>query len=407
MNRSLKSFLKSAAAVAIVAAAAVTPAAALAGPFTAGNLLVERLGDGSTALTSAAAQVNVLEVTTSGTLAQTLSSEFTGANLQTDSGSADSNGYLGTGGGQYLAVSGHNAAVGTTSVAGLNNKVAQIIDATTGNVVSRVTFPTSGPSATPPSPYSGNNFRSIIPTGSNTFYTGGNSSGSPVTGGVWYYDGSAFTQLSLTAPTNLRNVEIYNSQLYFSTGSGTTGIYTMGTGLPTTGSQTPTLVPGMTATNPYGFVMFDTNADNVLDLAYVADGGTTTGGGLKKFTFSAGTWTNQWSLLNNPNGSLSATTATGFVGIRGLAGSFSGGAATLYATTTEASNNRLISITDSLISTPTTFTALQSAGTNYVFRGVDVAVVPEPSTLGLAGVGLALAGLGAWKRRAAAAVQTG
>lgn len=33
--------------------------------------------------------------------------------------------------------------------------------------------------------------------------------------------------------------------------------------------------------------------------------------------------------------------------------------------------------------------------------------VPEPSTLGLAGVGVALAGLGAWKRRTAAAVQAG
>jgi hypothetical protein len=395
----MKFSLKSAAIVAAYAAAALMPAAALAGPFTAGNLLVERLGDGSTALTGAAAQVNVLEVTTSGSIAQTLSSEFTGGNLQSDSGSATSNGYLGTGGGQYLAVSGHNAAVGTPSVASQNNKVAQIIDATTGNVVSRVTFPTGGPSGTPPSPYSGNNFRSIIPTGSNTFYTAGNSSGSPVTAGLWYYDGSAFTQLSTTAPTNLRNVEIYNNQLYFSTGSGTTGIYTMGTGLPTTGSQTPTPVPGMTATTPYGFVMFDTNADSVLDLAYVADDGAVTGGGLKKFTFNGTTWSNAWSLLNNPNGSLSATTAAGFLGIRGLAGSFSGGVATLFATTTEPSNNRLISITDNLVSTPTTFTALQSAGTNYVFRGVDVAVVPEPSTVGLAiAGGLGLAGLAARRR---------
>jgi hypothetical protein len=382
--------------------ASILPLAASAAPFTAGNLLVERIGNGSTTLSSAAAQVNVLEVTTAGALAQTLSTQFQNSNLQSDSGSASSNGYLGTGGGQYLAVSGHNAAVGTAGVAGLNNKVAQIIDATTGNVVTRVTFPTGGPSGTPPSPYAGNNFRSIIPTGSNTFYTGGHSSGSPTTAGVWYYDGSAFTQLSTTNPTNLRNVEIYNNQLYFSTGSGTTGIYTMGTGLPTTGGQTPTLVPGMTATNPYGFVMFDTNADSVLDLAYVADEGTATGGGLKKFTFSAGTWTNQWSLLNNPNLSLSGTTATGFVGIRGLAGSFSGGVATLFATTTETTNNRLISITDTLSSTPTTFTALQSAGTNYVFRGVDVAIVPEPSSLALAGLGVALAGCAAWKRRRAA-----
>ena len=382
--------------------ASILPLAASAAPFTAGNLLVERIGNGSTTLSSSAAQVNVLEVTTAGALAQTLSTQFQNSNLQSDSGSATSNGYLGTGGGQYLAVSGHNAAVGTASVASQNNKVAQIIDATTGNVVTRVTFPTGGPSGSPPSPYSGDNFRSIIPTGSNTFYTGGHSSGSPVTGGVWYYNGSAFTQLSTTAPTNLRNVEIYNNQLYFSSSSGAAGIYTMGTGLPTTGGQTPTLVPGMTAPSPYGFVMFDTDANNILDLAYVASDQGTTGGGLKKYTFDGTTWTNQWSLLNNPNGSLSGTTATGFVGIRGLAGSFSGGVATLFATTTETTNNRLISITDTLSSTPTTFTALQSAGTNYVFRGVDVAIVPEPSSLVLAGLGVALAGYAAWKRRRAA-----
>jgi len=400
MNGYVKSFLRVAIALAAPAVVAVSLGAlsdAAAGPITAGNLVVERLGDGTVALGSTAAQVNVLEVTTAGTLVQTLTTQFTGSNLQTDSGSATSNGYLGTGGGQYIAVAGHNAAVGTASVSGQNNKVAQIIDATTGGVVTRVEFPTGGPTADPPSPFSGNNIRSIVPTGSDTFYVGGHSSGSPVTGGVWYYDGTAFTQLSALAPTNLRNVEIYNNQLYFSTGSGTNGIYTMGTGLPTTGSQTPTLVPGLEAPSPFGFVMFDTTGDNVLDLAYVASDQNTTGGGLNKYTFNGTSWTNQWSLLQNVNGTLSPTTATNFAGIRGLAGSFANGIATLYATTTESNNNRLISIIDAG-TTPTTFTTLQSAGTNFVFRGVDVAVVPEPATVVLAAAGLALAGLAARRR---------
>jgi hypothetical protein len=406
MNLPSKLLLKSASTLPVVVLAFVigdVATTAVAGPNTAGNLFVERLGNGSTTLTSAAAQVNVLEVTTAGSVAQTLASEFTGSNLQTDSGTATSNGYVGTGGGRYLAVSGHNAAVGTASVASQNNKVAQIIDSTTGGVVSRVEFPTGGATGTPPSPYSGNNFRSILPTGSNTFYTGGHSSGSPVTGGVWYYNGTVFTQVSdpVAAPTNLRNVEIYNSQLYFSTGSGTAGIYSLGTGLPTTGPHAPVIVPGLTATSPYGFVMFDSNADSVLDLAYVADDGTATGSGLRKYTFDGSVWTNQWSLLNNAAGSLSINAGTGFIGVRGLAGTFSNGTATLFATTTETSDNRLISIIDAGDTPPTTSTLLQSAGANFVFRGVDVAVVPEPSALGIMAAGVAIAGLGAYRRRRA------
>jgi hypothetical protein len=136
----------------------------------------------------------------------------------------------------------------------------------------------------------------------------------------------------------------------------------------------------------------------VLDLAYVASDQITTGGGLNKYTFDGTTWSNQWSLLQNANGTLSPTTAANFAGIRGLAGTFSNGTATLFATTLESSNNRLISITDAG-TTPTTFTTLQSAGTNYVFRGVDVAAVPEPSTVVLAAAGVGLASLAARRRR--------
>ena len=370
-------------------------ASAPAAPLTAGNLVVEQL----TGTSGSATAINVQEYTLTGSSVQTISFPSSGVTQQTDSASATSNGYLNSYNG-YLSVPGQNLTLATAGAAASNTKVNSILD-TSGAVVSRTLFPTGGPSGVPPSPFSGNNYRSSIATSGSTFYASGNASGSPNTAGTWYFDGTSFTQLSTAAPTNQRNVEIFNNQLYFSTGSGVTGIYTMGTGLPTTGSQTPTLVSGMTATSPYGFVMFDTNADSILDLAYVADDGATTGGGLKKYTFSAGTWTNQWSLLNNASGSLSATTAAGFMGIRGLAGSFSGGVATLFATTTESADNRLISITDTLISTPSTFSALQSAGTNQVFRGVDVVTVPEPTSLATLGCAAALSAVLRRRRRAA------
>jgi pentose-5-phosphate-3-epimerase len=100
----------------------------------------------------------------------------------------------------------------------------------------------------------------------------------------------------------------------------------------------------------------------------------------------------------NGSGALSATSGTGFAGLRGLTGTWDAvNGAQLYATTNETSNNRLISIVDTGI-TPTTATNLASAGANYAFRGVDVfAAVPAPGAIALVGV----AGLVTVRRRKA------
>ncbi|MCY3006210.1 MAG: Ig-like domain-containing protein [Planctomycetota bacterium] len=335
--------------------------------ITGGNLLVERIGDGTTALSNAAFQVAAVEYArTGGAAVQNIVLPSSGVNQVTDSGSATSNGYLNVYNG-LVGIPGYNSAAGTGSVAASNTKVGTVIGSD-GNVASRTLFPTSG------SPFTGNNFRSMIPTGSNTFYATGTGSGT--SGGVWYANGSAFTQISTTV-TNARNVEIYNGQLYFSTGSGTPGIYSVGSGLPTATGQTSTAqISTGTGSNPYGFVLFDTDGNGAIDRAYIADERTSAGGGLQKWTLNTnGTWTNSWSLLVNSNNQLSATASSGFAGIRGLSGSFSNGIATLYATTSEASNNRMISIVDSGATTPTSATAIASAGANYVFRGLDL--VPD------------------------------
>ena len=404
-----------------LAAEASAAVLASAAPFTAGTVVVERIGDGSTGLTNASFPIAILEVTTSGSVAQTISLATSGSNQQTDSGSATSNGYLNTyfsGTVGYVSVPGLNLGTGTASAASTNTKVNSIFDAS-GSVISRTLFPVGGASGTNAgtpagvSPYSGNNYRSSIATSGSTFYAAGTASGSPNTGGVWYYDGSAFTQVSSTASTvsvtNIRNVEIYNNQLYFSSSSGTfLGISALGSGLPTTGPLLPSLTINMgSGASPYAFVMFSTGSQGagVLDLAYIADDRTTVGGGLQKWTFNGAAWSNSWSLLVGASGTstLSSTTSTGFAGLRGLTGTWDAvTGATLYATTAaETNNNRLISILDSGI-TPTSYTTLASAGTNYVFRGVDVspvAPVPEPSALVLAAVGGVAAIAAGWRRR--------
>ncbi len=77
--------------------------------------------------------------------------------------------------------------------------------------------------------------------------------------------------------------------------------------------------------------------------------------------------------VGSPPSTLQSGTAVGFAGLRGLAGTYdSVHGASLYATTTELSNNRLISIFDSGSTTPSTYSTLQSAGSNFAFRGVDL-----------------------------------
>jgi hypothetical protein len=348
---------------------------ALMAGLTDGNVVVERIGDGATALSGSAAQISVIELTPTGTLVQTLSSQFTGSNLQTDSGTATSNGYLGING-EFLAVAGYDRPLGTASVTSTNFKVGQILDATTGNVATRALFPTGGPSATPQSPFSGNNLRSIVPTGNSTFYVGGTASGTPNTGGVWYYDGTSFVQVSATtSTTNLRNVEIYGSQLYVSTGSGTPGIYAVGTGTPTNTGNALTPIISVSGASPYGFVLFDTDNNGSMDRAYVADDRTSGDGGLQRWDFNGTSWAMSWARRFDPTTGGLNTTAT--TTIRGLTGEYDSATNTakLYATTSETTNNRLVTVTDTGSATsgiPTTFTQLAQAGANFVFRGTDI-----------------------------------
>jgi MYXO-CTERM domain-containing protein len=397
-------FMRLAAVLPIVAfASAAVSSTALAGVFTAGNLLVSRYGDGTATLTSAAAAVAINEYTTAAgqsSAVQSIAFATSGANQFTDSGTATSDGYLNTYNG-YVAIAGYNAATGTASVASSNTKVVQVLDST-GSVVNRAVFPTGGSAGSPPSPFSGNNIRSAIATSATNFYATGTSSGSPNTGGAWYSNSTNYTQVSSTAsgqPTNMRMVGIFGGQLYASSGASTgNGVWAVGSGLTTSSGQTSTLVINAgSGASIYGFVMFDTNQDGSVDLAYLADDRSAAGGGLQKWMLVGGTWTQSWSRLVNSIGTLSDTAGTGFAGIRGLTGTWDAvNGAQLYATTTEANNNRLISIVDNG-STPTLATNLASAGTNYVFRGVAFTpgAIPAPGALALLGV----AGLVGSRRR--------
>jgi hypothetical protein len=158
----------------------------------------------------------------------------------------------------------------------------------------------------------------------------------------------------------------------------------VGTGIPTTANQYgATIVGGGTSNaglidSPWEFFIAGPST------IYVADDDTAAPatGGLQKWLFSSGSWSKVWTAV--PDGA---------TGMRGLTGLVTGSSVQLFgitAVSTGTGANSLVSLTDTLGATiAPSFTTLATADTNYVFRGVAIAPVPEPATVGIGLSGLA------------------
>jgi len=332
-----------------------------AAPFASGNIVVERLGDGSTALSSAAAPVFLDEYTPAGTLVQSIAmpTAVAGSNKRlTDSGSATSNGYLSRStDGRYLVLPGYDANVGTASVAGAAGITRVVGRVDSNGAVDTTTSFTNG--------YTGNNFRSAASTDGTDIWLGGTATSD---GGVRYiqFGGTSTTPISTTV-TNTRNVNIFGGQLYVSAASLTfQGVAAVGSGTPTTSGQTTTLLPGFPTASgpgPYSYFFADLDAGVTgLDTVYVADDRTSASGGIQKWCLVGGTWTLK-NTIQTP--------------CRGLTGSVSGSTVTLYLTT-QPTLNSLATLTDTAgydVANNGTVSTLATATTNKVFRGVALAPV--------------------------------
>ena len=231
------------------------------------------------------------------------------------------------------------------------------------------TRPTSSTTAN-----TGNNIRGAASVDGNTFYTTGSGSAAVPPTNIFTFGGTTATGVATTSSgatvTNIRNDEIFTTavsaqSLYYSTGSGTAGIY-MYTGLPTSTAATSTLlVTDAAGKSPYGFSISPDGKT-----VYVADDSS----GIMKYTSTTGA---------AGSFALAATYAT--TKARGLVVDYSGANPILYATSTATSANTLFSITDDGSASDfanQNATTLATAPANTAFRGVDFAPtpVPEPAT---------------------------
>ncbi|MGY3087692.1 hypothetical protein ACVWYF_000718 [Hymenobacter sp. UYAg731] len=352
------------------------PSLTMAAPFTPGNLVVVRIGDGSaTAPASGSAVATfLLEYTPAGVLVQTIALPVADAGTNqtlTNTSSSSSEAVLTrSADGRYLVVTGYDTAPGTAAV-------VATASATTSRIIGLVAADgTVNTSTAISDAFSAGNIRSAATVDGTNFYAVGSNTG------VRYLPlGSTGTSTALTtaAPTNNRAVNIFGGNLYVSAASGTfQGVSQVGTGLPTTGPQTITQLPGFpTATGPQPYAFFFADLSTAVagvDVLYLTDDRTTVDGGIQKWSLVGGTWVLNGVIASSPA-----------LSIRGIDGVVSGTAVSLVA----SGNGGLYVVADNAgynaaPSTTTLSAPIATAGTNNVFRGATFApvaavVIPAPT----------------------------
>jgi Bacterial Ig-like domain (group 3) len=335
--------------------------------FTPGDIVVYRVGDGSSSLSGSGSAVFLDEYAPDGTLVRSvpLPTAADGANQPlVASGSASSEGGLTlSGDGQHLVATGYDTALGTS---GLADSAAADLPRTVASVDASGTVDSS----TALTDFSdGNNPRSAVSQDGKEFWVGG------AAGGVRYATLGASTSTSLVDKTfkNVRQLSIVGGQLYTSAdpSKASVTVATVGTGLPTTATQPVTNLPFATSpSDPYSYALLTLagpaasgtpGSAPAPDTLYVADNGAEA---VVKYSLVDGSWVQRGSVP--------------VPGVTGLTANEAGGKVSLYATSSgdDGTAGTLYGITDaSGIGGTLTGTAsvLADAPADEAFRGVALA----------------------------------
>ncbi|MGZ4450214.1 MAG: hypothetical protein ACXVW4_10505 [Nocardioides sp.] len=347
-----------ATSVAAVAVPLLSSSEAQAVKFTGGNLVVYRVGAGTDALSNAAAPVFLDEFTASGSKVRSIALPTAAsgtAHALTAVGQSRSEGLLATGPNGLLAVTGYDAAPGTTGPGGTSltasdpaavGRVVGIVDAAGKVDTSTVLTGAGAPQIV----------RSAVTDGTRVWAAGGN-------GGVLASTiGSGTTStVAGDAGSNLTALTVQAHQL-FAGGVLADRLTKVGTGTPTSGA-TLTDLPGLPENLlTYGYALLDLTAQGFggtpLDTLYVADA-SSRGGTVDKYAFDGTTW--------RLAGYVDVPDATGLVA------DTTGDSVSLAVTTP----TQLLALTDAHGSSASSFAAtpsvLATAPSGTEFRGVALA----------------------------------
>lgn len=324
--------------------------------FTGGNIVILRAGDGSNANNTGAQPLFLDEYKTDGTFVRTigLRSAASGNNKALVAPDLNSNFGLITlsPDQQYLTVTGYNAPLTTTNVASTSTyeRVIGFVDGA-GNVNTELTVN-----------FSANGIRSAVRNGNNVWAIGSG-------GGIIHVNSTnASSTVVASSPGAPRAIGIFNGQLYTSSSSSNKTINKVGNGLPVTSGQTTTNLSGLPAndTDPYQFVLFDTDNNGTPDLLYYADATE----GLKKFYFDGSNWIAKGTF---------AITGITVTNLRGLTGQYSSIEGAVLFGVTNSSLLRLKDVAAPNANISVQQNELKQAVYNNTFKGV--AFAPSTTTL--------------------------
>jgi len=345
----------------VTSAPALVLVAASQSTFYPSNLVVLRLGDGQQTLINSGNTLFLDQFTPGAAWLNSMYLPDSGSSALLISGVASSEGYMTlSGDGRLLAIAGYNTNRGALTNS-LSSSVSSEVPRAIGTIDGSGRYTLAALTRTA---YNEANLRSGATDGQTNFWGAGS------TDGIYYFGTVTAPSAAENSIPNCRVVNVLDGALFFSTQSGTNGIYSLA-GLPTSAAEPKLLINTGSSTSPEDFVI-----NLGANLAYVAD--DSKAGGIQHWQYTNGNWMYLYTL----------DTGAANVGARSLTVDFSGPQPIIYAITAEASSNRLISITDSG-STATAIT-LATAPANEWYRAVKFA----PATMSLAAPTLSGVALG-------------